>query len=286
MTSSPRVAIVTDSTADLPPDVRERLGITMVPLNVHFGDETFRDQVDLTSEQFMQRLSAADRLPTTSQPSTGLFEQTFRHLAQDHDEIVTVLLSSHLSGTVQSAQIAADAVADDIRVEVVDSLNGTLGCGYQVLHAAELASQGVDANVIAARLKMNQSRYHVIFFVETLEHLRRGGRIGKAASLVGAMLKLKPLLRVDEGVVVPFERTRTRRKATNALVEFAENLSGIQRIAALHNTTPEDAQALIDRVSPLATGDSIVQTALIGPVLSTHIGPGALGLAIEIAQSE
>jgi len=286
MTSSPRVAIVTDSTADLPPDVLERLRITMVPLNVHFGDETFRDQVDLTSGQFMERLSAADKLPTTSQPSTGLFEQTFRDLAQNHDEIVCVLLSSHLSGTVQSAQIAADAVADDIRVEVVDSLNGTLGCGYQVLHAAELAGQGVDANVIAARLKMQQNRYHVIFFVETLEHLRRGGRIGKAASLVGSMLKLKPLLRVDEGVVVPFERTRTRRKATNALVEFAENLSGIQRIAALHNTTPEDAQALIDRVGPLASGDSIFQTAVIGPVLSTHIGPGALGLAIEVAQSE
>jgi len=104
--------------------------------------------------------------------------------------------------------------------------------------------------------------------------------------LVGSMLKLKPLLRVDEGVVVPFERTRTRRKAINALVDFAENLSGIQRIAALHNTTPDDAQALIDRVGQLATGDSIVQTAVIGPVLSTHIGPGALGLAIEVAQSE
>jgi DegV family protein with EDD domain len=286
MTSSSRVAIVTDSTADLPPDIRERRGITMVPLNVHFGDEAFRDQVDLTSEQFMERLSAAEKLPTTSQPSTGLFEQTFRELAQNHEEIVCVLLSSHLSGTVQSAQIAADAVADDIRVEVLDSLNGTLGCGYQVIHAADLASQGVDANVIAACLKMQHSRYHVIFFVETLEHLRRGGRIGKAASLVGSMLKLKPLLRVDEGVVVPFERTRTRRKAINALVDFAENLSGIQRIAALHNTTPDDAQALIDRVGQLATGDSIVQTAVIGPVLSTHIGPGALGLAIEVAQSE
>ena len=286
MTSAQRVAVVTDSTSDLPPDLRERLGITMVPLNVHFGNETFRDQVDLSSEHFMRRLEVAETLPTTSQPSAGLFEQTFRKLASDHDEIVCVLLSSHLSGVVQSARIAAEAVADDVRVEVVDSLNATLGCGYQVLQAADLTSKGIDARAIAARLKTQQNRYHVIFFVETLDHIRRGGRIGKAASLVGSALKLKPLLRVDEGVVVPFERTRTRRKAINALVDFAENLSGIERISVLHNTTPADAEDLSNRVGGFASGDPVVRTAVIGPVLSTHLGPGTLGLAIEVSNNE
>lgn len=286
MTSTHRVAIVTDSTSDLPPDVRDRHGITMVPLNVHFGDETFQDQVDLTTDQFMQRLASTETLPTTSQPSAGLFEHTFRQLAADHEEIVCVLLSSRLSGTVQSAQLAADTVASDIRVHVVDSLNATLGCGYQAIHAAHLAEDGLDAEAIAARLRTQQNRYHVIFFVETLEHLRRGGRIGKAASFVGSMIKLKPILRVDEGVIVPFERTRTRRKAINAIAEFAENLTGIERITALHNTTPDDAEELIDRVGKLAAGESVARTAVFGPVLGAHVGPGALGLAIEVASND
>lgn len=286
MTSPQSVAVVTDSTSDLPAEVRGRRGITMVPLNVHFGDETFQDEIDLTTEQFIERLKTADVLPTTSHPSAGLFEQTFRQLARNHDEIVCVLSSSLLSGTVDSARIAASSVADILTVEVVDSLNASLGCGYQVLNAVELADQGLDAGSIADTLRGQQSRYHVIFFVETLDHLRRGGRIGKAASLLGSALQLKPLLRIDEGVVVPFERTRTRRKAIDALVDFAENLSGIERISALYNSTPEDADDLIHRVGNLACGDSVVHTAAFGPVLGTHVGPGTLGLAIEVAQND
>jgi DegV family protein with EDD domain len=187
MPATPRVAIVTDSTADLPPELRERLGIAMVPLNVHIGDDTYRDQVDLTTPRFMEIMGSGSAFPSTSQPSSGLFEETFRQLAADHDEIVVVLISSRLSGTVQSAQIAADAVRDTIRVEVVDSLNASLGCGFQVLNARRLADTGLSAEAIAERLRAQVSRYHIIFFVETLEHLRRGGRIGKAASLVGSM---------------------------------------------------------------------------------------------------
>lgn len=286
MADTPRVAIVTDSTADLPTHLRERLAITMVPLNVHIGSDTYRDQLDLSTDEFMRRLETTDDLPSTSQPAPGQFEQAFRELANTHDEIVCVLLSSRLSGTVQSAQIAADAVRDVIRVEVVDSLNASLGCGYQALNAHQLATEGHSAEQIAAELRAQSSRYHVIFFVETLDHMRRGGRIGKAASLVGSMLKLKPLLRVDEGQVVPFERTRTRKKAIDALVEFAENLTGIERITALHNTTPEDAEQLFGRVSHLASQNNEVKVAVFGPVLGTHVGPGTLGLAIEVASSE
>lgn len=286
MADTSRVAIVTDSTADLPAELRERLGITMVPLNVHIGDDTYKDQVEITTPRFMELLASSGQFPTTSQPSAGLFEQVFRELATTHDEIVCVLISSRLSGTLQSAQIAAEAVRDVIPVEAVDSLNASLGCGFQVLHAHRLATEGLGAGEIASRLRAQTSRYHIIFFVETLEHLRRGGRIGKAASLVGSMLKLKPLLRVDEGQVVPFERTRTRRKATDALVEFAENLTGIERIAALHNTTPEDARQLYDRVRHLARQESEVPIALFGPVLGTHVGPGTLGLAIEVVSND
>ena len=286
MVESQRVAIVTDSTADLPEDLRARLGITMVPLNVHIGTDTYRDQVDLSTSQFMELLRTSSDFPTTSQPASGLFEQAFRELANTHDEIVCVLISSRLSGTVQSARIAADAVADTIRVEIVDSMNGSLGCGFQVLEAHRLAAAGSTADQIATELRGRVNQYHVIFFVDTLEHLRRGGRIGKAASLVGSMLQLKPLLRIDEGQVVPFERTRTRRKATDALVEFAENLPGIERIAALHNTTPDDARALYERVAHLGKQVSEVPFAELGPVLGTHVGPDVLGLAIEVGSSE
>ncbi len=286
MANTTRVAIVTDSTADLPADVRERHGITMVPLNLHLGDQTWLDQVELTTPRFMELLATSEHFPTTSQPSAGVFEEVFRKLAETHDEIVCVLISSRLSGTVQSAQIAAQAVKDTIRVEVVDSLNASLGCGFQVMHALRLADAGESAEAIARHLRAQTSRYHIIFFVETLDHIRRGGRIGKAASLVGSMLKLKPLLRIDEGQVVPFERTRTRRKAIQALVEFAENLSGIERIGVLYNTTPDDAQALHARVAHLARQQSEVPIALFGPVLGTHVGPGTLGLAIEVTASE
>ncbi|HEV2065673.1 MAG TPA: DegV family protein [Thermomicrobiales bacterium] len=282
MEQPPRVAVVTDSTADLTPEVAARYGITVVPLNVHFGQQSFRDQIDLSTDEFMTRLTTADKLPTTSQPSVGVFESAFRALARTHDEIIAVLISSRLSGTVQSAQLAADAVTDDIQVEIVDSLNVSYALGLQAIRAAELAAAGHSAAEIAATLHVELSSYHLVFFVETLEHLRRGGRIGKAAQLVGSILNLKPLLRMDEGQVVPFERTRTRKKALAALVEFAREMQGIEHAAVIYNTTPEDAQALVAEISSLSA-DPEVPIVQFGPVIATHIGPDVVGLAIKEA---
>lgn len=275
-----RVAIVTDSTADLPPELRERHGITMVPLNVQFGDETFIDQIEMTTDEFMRRLVASDEMPTTSQPSAGTFEQAFRALAADHDEIVCVLLSSKLSGTIQAARLASEAVKDVIPVTVFDSLNVSLGCGFQALRASELADQGLDGAQIAARLEAERTAYHVIFFVETLEHLRHSGRVSKAASLFGSLLQLKPLLRVDEGQVVPFERTRTRKKALTAVVDFGKSFNDIERVSALYNTTPEDAEWIASQLQGLATKHEL-PIDQFSPVLGAHVGPGALGLAVQ-----
>lgn len=280
MAQPPRVAVVTDSTADLTPDVAARYGITVVPLNVHFGQQTFRDQVDLSTDEFMTRLATSGKLPTTSQPSVGVFENAFRALATSHDEIIAVLLSSRLSGTVQSAQLAAEGVADMIQVEIVDSRNVSYALGLQAIRATELAAAGHSAAEIAATLHVELTSYHLVFFVETLEHLRRGGRIGKAAQLVGSILNLKPLLRIDEGQVVPFERTRTRKKALGALVDFARDVHGIERAAVIYNTTPDDAQALIADIAPLSA-DPDVPIVKFGPVIATHIGPGVVGLAIK-----
>lgn len=279
------VAIITDSTSDLSPDVAAGHGITVVPLNVHFGDEVFRDQVTITTDEFMRRMATAPKLPTTSQPSVGTFENAFRAAAEQHDEAVCVLISSRLSGTIQSAEIAARNVVDVIRVEIVDSLNVSYGLGFQVLRAAELAAHGKDAATIAAQLRAELALYHVVFFVETLEHLRRGGRIGKAAQLVGSLLQLRPLLRIDEGQVVPFERTRTRKKAIEALVTFGTSFGAAEELAILYNTTPDDAQALAARVTPLTPARPVTVLQL-GPVVATHIGPGVLGLVVREASSE
>lgn len=288
MASTSRVAIVTDSTADLPLELRTQMDITMVPLNVHIDGETFRDQIDISNEEFMHRLATSADLPSTSPPDPSPFQQAFRNLAESErfDGIVCVLTSSRLSGTVVSAQIAADAVRNVINVEVVDSLNGSLGCGYQVLNAQQLATRGLSATEIAAELRTQIDRFHVIFFVEALRHTQRGGGVGKAASLVGSALRLKPLLRIDEGQVVPFERARTREKAIDVLVEFAENLPDIKRITAMHNTSPQEAASLFERVRSLASQDPEMRVATFGPALSTHVGPGTLGLAIEVASRE
>ncbi|MBA2276956.1 MAG: DegV family protein [Chloroflexia bacterium] len=275
-----RVAIVTDSTADLTAEQLAAYDITMVPLNVHFGDETLQDQVEITTDQFMERLASSAALPTTSQPSAGQFEEAFRGLAQNHDAVVAVLLSSKLSGTVQSAQLAANTVADTIQVEVVDSLNASLCLGFQAIRAATLRDEGLDAPTISARLRDEVDAYHLLFFVETLEHLRRGGRIGKAATMVGSLLRLRPLLRVDEGQIVPFERTRTRGRALNALVEFAKGLSGVDVAAALYNTTPHDAADLAGQLQAL-TPEHEVLVAQFSTVLGAHVGPGAVGLAVR-----
>ena len=276
-----RVAILTDSTADLPPALQAQHGITVVPLNVHFGTEVLLDQVEIGTDEFMARLGRAPKMPTTSQPAVGVFEAAFRRLAPDHDAIVAVLISSKLSGTLQSATLAADLVRDTIPVEIVDSLNGSMGLGFQVLRAADLAAQGVVASEIARRLRSETEAYHTVFFVDTLEFLQRGGRIGRASALLGGLLNLKPLLRVDEGQVVPFERTRTRARAIQGLVDFVQGLPNVGRISALYATSAADGADLAGRLA-VATGvptDAVV-VAQLGPVIGVHIGPGAMGVAV------
>ncbi|MBA3380214.1 MAG: DegV family protein [Chloroflexia bacterium] len=278
------IAIVTDSTSDLPVEIQRQFGISVIPLNVHFGQETLRDGIDLSADEFMGRLAISDKLPTTSQPAVGTFETAFRSLAETHDQILCVLISSKLSGTVQSARLAADLVAETITVEVVDSLNVAYALGFQAIRAAQLADQAMPLAGIVSILTAEVDLYHIVFFVETLEHLHRGGRIGKAAQLLGTLLQLKPLLRVEEGQVVPFERSRTRSKATAALIDFARELSDIEQVAVLYNTTPNDARDLAASFGEML-GMEQVPVLHIGPVISAHVGPGVLGIVVKEAPS-
>jgi len=276
-----RVAIVTDSTADLPTALAKQRGITVVPLNVHFGDQVLQDQVEISSDEFLDRLRQAATLPTTSQPAPARFEACFRRLATDHDAIVAVLIAFRLSGTLQSATLAADAVRDVIPVEIVDSRTGSMALGLQALRAADLADRGLTAPVIAEKLRAETDANHVLFFVDTLEFLRRGGRIGRAAALIGGILQLKPLLRVDEGQVVPYERTRTRGKAINGLVDFVRGVPRVERLSVLYSTDLAEGVALADRLArDLGLDRDSIILAQLGPVIATHIGPGAMGVAV------
>lgn len=276
------VAIVTDSTCDLDAALAKEQNITVVPLNVHFGESVYLDQIDITTDEFMEKMGTTTQLPTTSQPSVGMFEEAFKRAAAEQgvSEIVCISISSKLSGTFQSASIASQNLADELSIEVVDSFSGSYGLGFQVLRAAELADEGKNAKQISEILLDELGRYHIVFFVDTLDHLRRGGRIGKAAQLVGTFLQLKPLLRIDEGQIVPFERTRTRSKAVRALEAFAADSGPAEELTVLYNTTPDEAKALARSISVHTPGKDPV-VAKVSPVIAAHIGPDIMGVVIK-----
>lgn len=287
MNTTRNVAIVTDSTCNLTDDVAKAHGITVVPLNVHFGESVFADQVEISTDEFMEKMASTSVLPTTSQPSVGLFEEAYKKAASEQGvtDIICLSISSKLSGTFQSASIAGQNLADSLNVEVVDTFSAAYGLGLQVLHAVKLADEGKSVKEIAETLRNEINRYHLVFFVETLEHLRRGGRIGKAAQMVGTLLQLKPLLRVDEGMIVPFERTRTRSRAVKALIEYVSEFGSVEEIGVLYNTTPDEAQQLADSLAPYTPGKQPVLSKL-SPVIAAHIGPDVLGVAIKERASE
>ena len=283
-----QVHIVTDSTADLPAGLveAEGLDVTSVPLNVHFGNETFKDKIDLTNDEFFRRLATSPVLPKTSQPSVGEFEAAYRRLATDGAPICSIHVSARLSGTHQSATMAAGAVAaEGATIQVVDSLNASLGLGFLVLAAARLARDGASLAEIVEQVERMTPHIHLVFALDTLEYLQRGGRIGRAQALVGSLLSIKPILRLDEGQVVPLRRERTRARAIDALVAIAGDLERVTTLGVIHSGAPADAAALVARLAtaarpPMET--SAIVTSEFGPVVGTHTGPSALGFVAYV----
>ena len=275
------VRIVTDSTADLTKEQQQAAGITVVPLNVHFGDQVFRDHVDLTADEFFRRLKASAQLPRTSQPAVGVFEEAYRTLRQNGDEIVSVHLSSKVSGTYNSALMAAKGV-DETAIEVVDSLSTSMALGFIALEGAKLARAGKDRASIAERLRGLVPKARVICVVDTLTYLERGGRIGKARALLGSLLNVKPILQLKDGEVVPVGRARGRPQALSRLVELLERDGHVSQLAIMHGSAPADAEQLRERVAPSYPGLDILLTE-IGAVLGTHTGPGVIGFTYLVA---
>lgn len=279
-----RIRVVTDSTADIPEEMRLAAGIAVVPLSVNFGNESLRDKIDIGPEEFVRRLKAAGKaLPTTAQPPPGLFEETYRRLADEGaEEIVSIHISEKLSGTCGSARIAAEEVAERVKVEVIDSRSISLGLGFIALEAARVAETGADLATVVATVQKMMDNIHIIFFPDTLEYLQKGGRIGRAAAIAGSILSLKPLMRLDEGVVVPHERTRTRSKAIDGLVKFAKDFPHIRQLGAL-KIGDGDLDTLLERLGGIYPREKLIVIDA-SPVIGVHLGPGALGLIIDAGE--
>lgn len=279
----PPIGVVTDSNADVPPAVRDQYGIVVAPLTVHFGAEQYRDGLDITAREFFARLRAGDVLPTTSQVSTGGWTAAYLQAIEQAQAagteltgLIVVTIASSFSGTY-SAACAAAAVMD-IPVEVIDSQQISLGTGWLVMAAARAAHEGHSLPDIAARLRDMVPRIRLWGMLDSLDHVQRGGRIGKGAALLGTLLNVRPMLQVREGDVLPIGRVRTRQRALQRLVELLEEEWPVEELAVIHSDFPEAAAELADMLADRWPRDRLL-IAEIGPVLGAHLGPGAVGLS-------
>jgi len=275
--------IVTDSTADLSPALASELAISVVPVNVQFGEESLRDGVDISSSEFFRRLAASEQLPTTSQPSAGAFRSTYEDLlAAGATEILSIHVSEKLSGTAESARQGARGLVG-VRIEVLDSQTVSAALGLAVLLAARCAASGHSLETASEAVRDQLGRTRLLFMVDTLEYLRRGGRIGRARELMGSLLKIKPILEVRDGEVAPVGRARTRRRGIEELLSLAADLRPIEQAMVFDATTPEDREYVAERVRGYAVGSPVLAGTL-GPAIGVHAGPGTLGMAIVTRQ--
>lgn len=276
------VRVVTDSLANIPSEMVEELGITVVPTNVHFGQEVYRDGIDLTSEEFYARLAKSPTLPTTSQPSVGAFEEIYRQLGRETNQIISIHIPAAASGTFNSAYTATQALPG-LEIAVVDSNNITMALGWLVVKAARAAQQGKDLSEIVALAEETIPRLRLLAALDTLEYAYRGGRIGKCKALMGGLLRVKPIVQFLQGELLPVENVRTRRKSLRRLVELAAEMAPFEEIAVPHTNAPEVAQEVREMLSPFHPVDRIPITEG-GPVLGAHAGPGAVGIACVLAK--
>ena len=272
------VKLVVDSTADIPPALSEEYGITVVPLTVQFGKETLRDGVDITRDEFYMRLAQQSAPPKTSQPSVGAFEQVYRHLSRNGDDILSIHLSGKFSGTVRAAQQAADLVSD-ARITVIDTPQVAMGVGFMAIAAARAAREGKSLAEIEALVKSMFPRVFLYVGLDTLRYLQLGGRIGRVQAFLGTMLSVKPLLEVQNGEPHPLEQVRTSKRMFARMLELVEAQGELEDLAVLYTAGTEQAQALADQIVErgLFSRERLV-IAQMGAVIGTHVGPGGIAV--------
>lgn len=275
-----KVAIVADSTAYLPPDIIEKYQIQIIPLSVIWDGDTYLDGVDITTNQFYDRLEKSPSLPSTSQPSAGEFKACFSALLERGKDVAAILISSGISGTVNSA-LQAQAELDSTRIEVIDSQTAAMATGLHVIAAARKAVEGGTLNEVAQVAREAQSRTDIVFVVDTLEFLHKGGRIGGAKRFLGSMLNVKPILELSGGKIEAVDQVRTQKRALERMIELiAEKAAGEQplRMAVIHSNVPEMAQDLKEEVLATFSPEEIYISEL-SPAIGTHVGPGTLAIA-------
>lgn len=276
------VRVVTDSACDLSDTLVEAMRIEVVPLSIRFGDEELVDREQLSPDEFWDRLRSSTVLPETSAPSAGRFEERFRGLIdRGATGIICINLSSRLSATMQAAQVAANAVRDDCPIVVIDSRTVSMGLGALCLTAARRAADGAKLEEIVEDVLSRRDRTRLFGALDTLEYLKKGGRIGNARALLGSVLSIKPIVEVREGAVEEAGKVRTRSKALNLLAEKAR-AQPIDSLAVLHGQAP-DVEELLDMLGEVFPRDDIV-TGLVGPVIGTHAGPGVIGVSFQVSR--
>ncbi len=271
------VKIVTDSAADLTEEQARDLGVTVVPLLIRFGDEEFVDGVDLSAEAFYAKMAELDVLPSTAAPSPGSFEKVFREAAMEGDQVVCINLSSALSATMAAAQSAAQAVGDDLDVRVLDSVSITAGQGRQVMAAAEAASGGADADEIERLIADLSARTRIFGALDSLDNLKKGGRIGGAQAMIGSMLSIKPIIDISSGTVEEAGKQRTRKKAMAFLRDRLFEQPDLESVA-ICNGGADDVEQMIALLEPRYSREQL-SVWTIGPVIGAHGGPRVVGLS-------
>jgi DegV family protein with EDD domain len=270
------IAIVTDSTADVPQDEARRLYINVVPAVLTIDGQTYTDGVELTREEFYARMPMMKQPATTAVPSPITFEQTYRRLFEEgFERILSIHISSHLSGMMNAASQAAEAFEN--RVHCLDSLQVSMGLGFQVMEAAAAALKGAAMETLKEVVRQAREKVHVAALINTLEYLKRSGRVSWIRAGLGDLLKFKLLVGVQNGVVERLDSVRTKRKGLDAMLETARSWMPIERLAILHSGIPDQAAAFVDRVKELTPDPPFIVD--VTTVIGAHVGPGSIGLA-------
>jgi len=274
--------IVTDSSCDLPADLAAELDIEIVPLTIRFGGEELVDRRDLSPKEFWARCTTSPVLPETAAPSPGAFEDAYRRAADAGAEgVVCITISSRLSATGEAAQLAAKAVQGEIPVRTVDSLSVTMGLGMTVVAAARLAAEGKDVDEVASAAESLVPRTKVYGALDTLENLKKGGRVGGAQALIGSMLSIKPIIEVRDGTVEPESKQRTRSRSLRYIADKVRDEKGIENLAVMHGDAP-DIDEFVEMLEPYFPRDRMI-IGDIGAVIGAHAGPRVIGVAYQVS---
>lgn len=284
----PRVRIVTDSTAHFfDPEFPARHNVTVVPLGIQFGQQTFYDGVDMTTERFFERVDAGGPIPTAQAPTPKQFSTVYESICRGNEDVLSIHVSSKLSRTIHNAKAGAEEVLGRCKINIIDSLTTSIGLGLLVEAAALAAERGASEDDIVRIVRGMIPRLYAVFFIETMEFLAKAERIGKAQAVLGSMLGIKPFLTLEDGDIVPMEKVRTRQQAVEKLVEFVVEFANIEHLAIMQSATAptDDTRLLLERLALEFPGRSWPVLAY-GPSLATFVGPRAMGVVVFEGEGE